>query len=289
MRKHTDWVPYTLIMPAIILLIILYGYPFFLTLIQSFQEVRLFGGESTWVGWGNFRKIFTDSSYVKSLSITLRYAIFTVFLKIVIGFIFAMLLNSDIYCKKFVRFLFLLPWAMPQIAVGIVWKWILDGKYGYLNYFLQQINVISSNISWLARPDITLYVVGIVDAWMGWPLVTMMFLSGLENIPTSLYEAARVDGAGYWSRFVNITLAQMKSIILVTLTLVTIWTFNSFNVLYVMTEGGPLRSTETLMMRVYNESFRNFNFGISSALSVLILIFLVLITFNYIRNILKEQ
>ena len=109
MRKHTDWVPYTLIMPAIILLIILYGYPFFLTLIQSLQEVRLFGGESTWVGWGNFKKIFTDSSYVKSLSITVRYAIFTVFLKIVIGFIFAMLLNSDIYCKKFVRFLFLLP------------------------------------------------------------------------------------------------------------------------------------------------------------------------------------
>ncbi len=205
------------------------------------------------------------------------------------GLFLALSINSDIYGRKIIRFLMLIPWALPQVAVAVVWQWIYNGNYGYLNYFLQQINLLQSNISWLADMDLTLYAVSFVDAWMGWPLVTMMILAGLEAIPESLYEASRLDGANQINQFFHITLPEIQPVLLITTTLVSIWTFNSFNVIYVLTQGGPLRQTETLMMRVYNESFQNFNFGLSSALSVLIILLLVLFTSIYISQLLKEE
>lgn len=289
MIKRQRWTPYALLFPALVLLLILYAYPFILTFIQSFQNVALFGGDSTWVGLDNYKFLLNDANFAKNLNVTLRYTVVTVLLKIVIGFAFALMLNGDLYFKKVLRFLLLIPWAIPQVAVSVVWKWIYDGNYGYLNYFLQQLGLLQDNISWLADPDVTFYAVSFVDAWMGWPLITLMFLSGLETIPKSLYEAAQVDGANRFNRFIHITLSEIRGVFLVVLTLVTIWTFNSFNVIYVLTQGGPLRSTETLMMRVYNESFQNFNFGVSSALTIIILVLLVLFTFFYVRNIIKDE
>ena len=119
--------------------------------------------------------------------------------------------------------------------------------------------------------------------------IFLLFLAGLEAIPKSLYEASRLDGANQINQFFHITLSEIGPVLLITTTLVSIWTFNSFNVIYVLTQGGPLRQTETLMMRVYNESFQNFNFGVSSALSVLIIILLILFTSLYISQLMKEE
>ena len=289
MLKRRSLFPYFLVFPAVAFLILLYAYPYLLTFIQSFQDVKLFGGKSSWVNFENYKFLLGDSNFIKNLKVTGKYTLITLILKIGLGFLFALLLNADIYGRKFIRFLFLLPWAMPQVAVAVVWKWIYDGKYGYLNQILSNLSLIEKNISWLADPEVTLFAVAVVDAWMGWPLITMMFLSGLEAIPDSLYEAAQMDGANSWSRFVHITLSEIRSIFLVVLTLVTIWTFNSFNVIYVLTQGGPLRSTENLMLRVYNESFQNFNFGVSSALTIIILLLLIILTSYYVYQMTKEE
>lgn len=289
MLKSKKFTPYLFLLPAWILLIILYAYPYGLTLLQSFQKVNLFGGENSWVHFDNYSYLLSDNNFFKNLNVTVKYSLVTISLKIIVGLLFALMLNADIYAKKFLRFLFLIPWAIPQVAVAVAWKWIYDGKYGYLNQLLTSWEWIPANISWLADPEKTLYAVSLVDAWMGWPLITMMFLSGLEAIPDSLYEAAALDGANRFYRFFHVTLSEMRNVFLIVLTLVTIWTFNSFNVIFVLTQGGPLRSTETLMMRVYNESFQNFNFGVSSALTVIILALLIGFTFYYVYHMIKEE
>lgn len=277
------------LLPAMILLTILYAYPMFLLLVQSFQKVELFGDQSKFVAFDNYIRLLKDKGIYHNLRITLLYSCVTIAIKMLGGLMIALLINSDIYGKKLARFIMLIPWAIPQVAVSIIWKWIYDTRYGYLNYFLDAVNWVQGNIAWLADKDVTLYAVSIVDAWMGWPLITMMILAGLEAIPKSLYEAGRLDGANTWKQFWHITLPELAPVLTITFTLVSIWTFNSFNVIFVMTQGGPLRSTETLMMRVYNEAFKKFDFGMSSALSVLIILFMLAFISLYIRQLTKED
>lgn len=229
------------LLPAMILLTILYAYPMFLLLVQSFQKVELFGDQSKFVAFDNYIRLLKDKGIYHNLRITLLYSFVTIAIKMLGGLMIALLINSDIYGKKLARFIMLIPWAIPQVAVSIIWKWIYDTRYGYLNYFLDAVNWVQGNIAWLADKDVTLYAVSIVDAWMGWPLITMMILAGLEAIPKSLYEAGRLDGANTWKQFWHITLPELAPVLTITFTLVSIWTFNSFNVIFVMTQGGPLR------------------------------------------------
>lgn len=289
MIKKNTWTPFWFLLPALILMTLLYAYPLFLTLVQSFQNVALFGGNNTFVGLDNYRTIFSNTSFIQNFKTTVHYATITILIKMLGGFFLALILNADIYGRKLWRFLMLVPWAIPQVAVSVIWSWIYDGHYGYLNYFMQMVGWLEQNISWLANPNVTLYAVAFVDAWMGFPLIAMMILAGLEAIPKELYEASSLDGANGLKQFFHITLPEVSGVLLITTTLVSIWTFNSFNVIYVLTQGGPLRTTETLMMRIYNESFQSFNFGLSSALSVVVILLLVLFTSLYIRQLLKED
>lgn len=286
MRTKKVWL---YLAPSILLLVLLYGYPILLTLFQSFHNVSLFGSDSVFIGLDNYRRLFRDPQIFNNLKITSHYTIVTVGLKLIGGLVFALLLNQDIYFKKFWRFLFLFPWAVPQVAVAVLWRWIYDGNYGYLNYLLLNLNLINEEISWLADTDFALYMVSLVDAWMGWPLITLIFLAGLEAIPNSLYEAAKIDGATRFQNFIHITLPSIRPLALIITILTTIWTFNSFNVIYVLTQGGPLRTTETLVMRIYIESFSNFDFGYSAAITTLIIVLLTIVTLQYVRMIFKED
>lgn len=273
--------PYALISPVLIFIIIVYGYPLLLTFKYSFQEVSIIGNNNIVVGFKNYKRILTDPQFYNTLIITLKWTILTVFLKLGFGFLMAILLNGKIYFKKIYRFLVLIPWAIPQVVVAILWAWILDGQFGYLNYYLQKFGYSGEAIRWLSDPNLALLSTSVVDAWIGIPLVTMIFLSGLSSIPDSLYEAAEVDGANAIQRFIYITLPSMKTVLLIALTLTTIWTFNSFNVIYVLTGGGPMGGTETMMIRIYKEAFGKYNLGMSSALSIVVFIILTLLSIFY--------
>ena len=181
--------PYMLITPILLFMIIVYGYPLLLTFKYSFQEVSLIGNKSTFIGLENYKTILTNSKFYNTLILTLRWTFLTVTLKIGIGFIVAVLLNGRIYFRKIYRFLILIPWAIPQVVVSILWSWILDGRYGYLNYYLQKLGIMKEAIYWLSEPKLAFLSTAVVDAWIGIPLVTMIFLSGLSSIPESLYPA----------------------------------------------------------------------------------------------------
>ena len=204
-----------------------------MTLGYSFQAVSLIGKDSKFIGFDNFVKMLTNETYYTTLSLTARWTVLTVALKIGIGFFMAILLNKEIYLKKFLRFLILIPWAIPQVVVAIVWSWILDGHYGYLNYYLQALGITEAAVRWLSDPTLAFISTAAVDAWIGIPLITMIFISGLGSIPDSLYEAAKVDGASPFQRFLHITLPGIKKVLLIALTLTTIWTFNAFNTIFV--------------------------------------------------------
>ena len=280
---------YGLIMPVIIFMIIVYGYPLLLTFKYSFQEVSLIGSENTFVGFRNYIRVLTDEKFYNTLILTFKWAVLTIVIKIVIGFIMALLLNAELYFKKALRFLVLIPWAIPQVVVAILWTWILDGQYGYLNYYLQKFGFVEEVIRWLSDPNLALISTSIVDAWIGIPLITMIFLSGLSSIPDSLYEAAMVDGANLFQRFRYITLPAMKKVFLIALTLTTIWTFNSFNVIYVLTGGGPMDATETMMIKIYHEAFGKYNLGMSSTLSIIVFIILTILSILYWKQINRDE
>ena len=287
--KKSKMLPYLLLLPCFLVVIILYGYPILLTFINSFNKVNLLTGSSDFIGLANYKSIFNDPQFYKSLSVTVKYTVITVFLKIFLGFLLAYLLSSNIFAKKQFRFLVLIPWAIPQVAVSTLWKWILDGRYGYINYFFMKLGITKSPILFLSDPNIALYCAAFVDAWLGISFVSMMFLAALEQIPTSLYEAAEIDGANKTRQFFDITLPGIRQTFVTILILVTIWTFNSFNVIYVLTQGGPMRSTETLIIKIYQEAFSRFNIGASSALTMIVVVILSLMTFIYSRSILNEK
>ena len=287
--KKSKMLPYLLLLPCFLVVIILYGYPMVLTFINSFNRVNLLTGSSDFIGLANYKSIFNDPQFYKSLSVTVKYTVITVFLKIFLGFLLAYLLSSNIFAKKQFRFLVLIPWAIPQVAVSTLWKWILDGRYGYINYFFMKLGITKSPILFLSDPNIAIYCAAFVDAWLGISFVSMMFLAALEQIPTSLYEASEIDGANKTRQFFDITLPGIRQTFVTILILVTIWTFNSFNVIYVLTQGGPMRSTETLIIKIYQEAFSRFNIGASSALTMIVVVILSLMTFIYSRRLLNEK
>lgn len=284
-----ELIPYVLIAPVLIFMIIVYGYPLLLTFKYSFQEVSLIGSENAFVGLRNYIMVLTDIDFYNTLILTFKWTILTMVLKILIGFIMALFLNGELYFKNILRFLILIPWAIPQIVVAILWSWILNGQYGYLNYYLQKFGFIEEIIKWLSDPKLAFISTSVVDAWIGIPLIAMIFLSGLNSIQNSLYEAAKVDGANIFKRFIYITLPSMKKVILITLTLTTIWTFNAFNVIYVLTGGGPMDATETMMIKIYHEAFGKYNLGVSSTLSVTVFIILTILSILYWNQINKDE
>ena len=281
--------PYGLIAPVLVFMIIVYGYPLLLTFKYSFQEVSLIGNENVFVGFRNYIRVLTDPKFYNTLVLTFKWAALTIALKIGIGFIMALLLNGELYFKKVLRFLTLIPWAIPQIVVAILWSWILDGQYGYLNYYFQKFGFTDDIIRWLSNPKLAFISTSVVDAWVGIPLITMIFLSGLSSIPESLYEAAKVDGANVFQRFIYITLPTMKKVLVIAITLTSIWTFNAFNIIYVLTGGGPMDGTETMMIRIYHEAFGKYNLGMSSTLSVTVFMILIILSILYWKQINKDE
>ena len=269
--------PYILLLPLFVVVALLFGYPIYRIISGSFFKIAIINGEMDFVGLENFKKVFSAKFFLPTLSLTFRYAIVTVFLKLSLGFVMALFMNSDMYFSKFLKFMSLLPWAMQQVAVAV------------MKFYLKKLGLMHENISFLSNPGMAFFAASFVDTWLGLPMVSMIFMAGLSNINPSLYESAKIDGAGVIRRFIHITCPCIKRVFLVTLTLVSIWTFNSFNVIFVLTGGGPMRSTETLMLKIYEQAFSKFNLGAAYALSSVVVVILFIFTMLYYKLEVEED
>jgi ABC-type sugar transport system permease subunit len=179
----------------------------------------------------------------------------------------------------------MLPWLLPEVVVALIWKWLFNPTYGLINYILNSIGIIDSDVSWFDSSASALAGVIFVAIWKGYPIVMIMMLAGMKNIPQERYEAAAVDGASRLQQFRHITLPGLRPIFLVTLILETAWWFKHFTIIWLMTSGGPAGATKVVSIDIYQQAFANFNFGLAAAESVIILSILLAASYIYSRAI----
>ena len=172
---------------------------------------------------------------------------------------------------------------MPGVIAGMVWRLIYDPQLGLLNHYLRTLGILAQPLTWLSNPKTALYAVIFTAIWKGFPFSTLMYLAGLQIVPQELYEAADIDGAGEWTKFRNVTVPTMRTIIITTLLLTFIWTFNYFELVYVMTGGGPGEKSHIFPTYVYDLAFKRFRFGVASQFAVLDFLFLLIFSLFYLR------
>jgi len=263
MRK--EWSAYAMLTPSIILMgvftLFAAGFAFYL----SFHQWDVLNPAKPYVGLQNYRELKSDAYFRQAVKNTAYYTVGTVPLSVVLGLLIALLLNRQIRGRALFRTLFYLPVVTPLIVSGLIWKWVLDGDFGLLNYYIGKIGI--SPQLWLSNPSLAMPSVIMVSVWATVGFTMLVYLAGLQAIPQEYYEAAAVDGAGGWKQFRHITLPLLApSTFFVTVYLI-ISSFQVFDQIFVMTDGGPLRATTTVVYYIWQAGFQQFTMGYASAMA----------------------
>jgi multiple sugar transport system permease protein len=281
MRKST---PYLLLVPALLFTAFILVYPLLQNLINSFRNVSLITGTGEWTGIHNYRQIFDDHLFWLSFRNTAIYAAAGTALALLIGFGLALLLNLKIgKITSIASFLYTLPWVISPVVAGFAWKWLLNDNFGIVNYWLVSAGILKQGIPWLGDPRTALLCVIVARVWQFYPFAMVMFLAGLQTIPQEQYEAASVDGASAFRKLFHITIPNLKSVTSVLLLLGVIWSFNDFNMVFVMTRGGPINASMVLPVLVREFSFVHFDLGKGSALSMVTFLLLISLSLVYLK------
>ncbi|MDW5504347.1 sugar ABC transporter permease [Pseudomonas lundensis] len=287
-ERRQAWV---LLAPMLLMMLLLTAWPLGRTLWLSFTDAALVGDGVTpaWVGADNFIYALTDPDFQAALWRTLYFTVVSVAFEGVIGVLVALLLNQKFHGRNFLRVLVILPWALPTIVNATMWRLNFNPDYGSINALLTQLGVIDHYRSWLGDPASALNAVMLADIWKNYPLITLLTLAALQSIPEDLYEAARLDGASAWRRFRAITLPAILAPLAVALVLRTIDAFKVFDIIYVMTRGGPMDSTKTLSFFVYQESFSYLRAGSGAAYAVLMTLLCGLLIALYMLMLFRQR
>jgi len=284
--KHETLTGYFLISPALFLLMVLLAYPFFLAVSISLTD-RVLGAPGTFVGADNFIKLLRDPIFRETAQNSFIYTISTVSLKLALGVILAMLLNQEFRFRNMVRGLILLPWIVPTSLSVLTWLWMFDSLFSVINYILLGLGVISRKISWLGDPFWAMVSVIIVNTWRGLPFFAISILAGLMTIPRELYEAAEVDGAWWFRKFWHITLPLLQPVIAVIVLFSTIWTFADFQIVYILTHGGPINATQIFSTMAYDVAMVAGRIGEGATISLFlfpILLVVIIFMMRYLRR-----
>ena len=269
-----------LIAPAMIFIAVIVAWPLIETFRLSFTDARL-GGE-TYVGLENYQDLADSRKFRQTISRTFYWMFLSVSLKLILGLIGATLLNAAVPGRGLFRVLIMPPWVIP-IAIGMIgWLWLYNGAFGLLSGALQYIDVVDKSFEFLAYKRSAFYTAVVADVWVGTPMVSLFFLAAMQGVSRDLYEAAWVDGASRWYRFRRITIPQIMPVIVSMALLSAIWTFNSFEVIWILTEGGPRSASTTLIVDTYKTAIANFKFGEGAARAVIIVILLAIFSLIYL-------
>jgi multiple sugar transport system permease protein len=278
-----------LLIPALVPIVVLSLLPLARGIYLGFTDAHAgFHISTHWVGLANFHRLIHDSLFVNSFKIGFIWAISVTLVQFVLALGLALLLNTHLRGRWIARSLALVPWAMPPVVVGIMWTLFYQPQAGLLNEALRRGHLPGQDINWLADFKWALPAVILVGVWAGMPQTTVALLAGLQGIAGELHEAAAVDGATTWRRFVHITLPQLRPVILAITSIDFIWNFNSFGLVYVLTQGGPGTSTQLPMLFAYNAAFKYGEFGYASALGDAMVVVIAVVLSVYMFGRLKE-
>jgi ABC-type sugar transport system permease subunit len=262
--------PYLWILPALLIYFVFKLAPMIAGLYLSL--LRWDGIEpAQFVGLQNFQRMLNDDIITLALLNNVRYAAGTVVGKIILSLFLALILNQALRGRSIYRTVLFMPVVMSFVVVGILWTWLYSSQFGLINSLLRSLNLDFLILDWLGSPSVALWSLIVVDIWKWYGFHMVIFLAGLQTIPTELYEAARIDGATRWRQFLHITLPLLQPVMLVNVTLSLMGAFNVFDIPYVMTEGGPANSTTVMALHIYIRGFKFYRFGYSAALSYLLL------------------
>ncbi|CAD5141765.1 ABC transporter permease [Microbacterium sp. Nx66] len=268
--------------PGLALLAAVVVYPLITALITAFYKQSLVEPGREFVGFQNIVDVLTGE-FFPLLTQTLVFTLGTTIAPFVIGFGLALALNTRIRGAKVLRGLMLIPWLIPGVVVSFLWMWIFNANYGVLNAALETVGLIDSPQAWLANPTTAMIAVIVAKTWQSFPWMMVMLLAGLQTVPIELHEAAEIDGAGTVRRFFSITVPQMSGIIGLVILLEFIWNFQHFDIIYVLTGGGPAGSTQTFATAVYETAFDGFDLGHAGAIGLLWMILLMALVVVYVR------
>ncbi|MCC6518970.1 MAG: sugar ABC transporter permease [Tabrizicola sp.] len=271
---------WALIAPALLFIAVIVVWPLAETIRLSFTDATL-GGEN-WVGTQNYAALFADPKFWQVVGRTFYWMVLAVSLKLIVGLIGASLLNAAIPGKALFRVLVMPPWVIP-VAIGVIgWKWMYNGYFGLISGLLQEFGLVQDRVALLATKTSAFYSAIVTDVWVGTPMVTLFFLAAMQGVSKDLYEAAWVDGAGRWYRFRRITIPQIMPVIVSMALLSAIWTFNSFEIIWILTEGGPRGATTTLIIDTYKVAISAQRFGEGAARAVVIVVLLASFSLFYL-------
>ncbi len=258
-----------LLLPLLIVLLTVIGWPLLDTFWLSFTDARLGGQTGNFIGFDNYLHAFRAPAFRRALFVTVAFTVCTVGAEMLIGLGVGLLLDMDLWGRKFLRGLLIVPWALPTVVNAMCWRVIYNPDFGALDAFLKQIGAIDEYKSWLGDPNTALIAVGVADVWKTFSLVALITLAGLQAVPRELREAAAIDGAGPFARFRAVTLPVILPPLTIACVLRTIEAFKVFDIIWVMTHGGPLDSTKSLSILVYQEAFSFRHAGYGAALAML--------------------
>ena len=268
-----------LVAPAVLFILVIIAWPLVETFRLSFTDANL-GGE-TYVGFENYAELLDKQKFHDTIIRTFYWMGLSVALKLVLGLIGATLLNAAIPGKGLFRVLVMPPWVIP-VAIGCIgWLWLYNGYFGIISGVAQRIGLIDGPVEFLAHKTSAFYSAVVTDVWVGTPMVTLFLLAAMQGVSRDLYEAAWVDGASRWYRFRRITIPQIMPVIVSMALLSAIWTFNSFEIIWILTQGGPRGGTTTLIIDTYKTAIGNYKFGEGAARAVVIVVLLAIFSTAY--------
>ncbi len=261
-------------------------FPILYSLYLSFFQIKLTRPNRTpFVWFQNYTDLFTNELFWTSVRRTVVFSIVSVVAIAMIALLVSLLLNQNFRGRRVLSTILLVPWAIPYVANALMWKWIYDSGYGALNGLLYQLGFIEDYVIWLGDQDKTLLLIANAFVWKEVPLATILLLVTLKSIPADLYQAARVDGASVWQRFVHITLPSMKPGFMLVMIYETMMAIRHFDLFFILTEGGPGHASHVLSWHIYVETFRNLSFGSGAAMSYVLALVTFALSYLFIRTL----
>lgn len=286
-RARKRLLPFMYLSPTLILLTVLSLIPIATVFYYSLMDNVIITGEApSFVGLSNYLEVLSSSDFLQALLNTLLFALFSVAAHFVLGLLFALLLNTELVnpvIKAIFRIVYILPWVFTASIIAILWRLLLNPN-GVVNYLLTGIGLAGGQIEWLSSRELALPTVTFINVWSGYPFYMVSFLAGLQGVPTSLYEAARIDGASGPQLFRFITLPQLRPIIISLAMLDFIWTTHQFTLIWMTTGGGPIRASEVLSTFTYKTAFSAYEFSQASTIAVVILAISTVVGVFYVRS-----
>ena len=288
-KMNIDKINLVFVLPAMLIVFLLLVYPIFSSIYFSFTSKNLIRPYYKWIWFDNFKFVLTNPEFYRAFLNSIKWTILSITGQLLVGFIAAISLNKIPKFSGFYRTLLIIPWAFPAIVIAFSWKWILNDVYGFIPNLLTQLHITKENINFLADPKTAFWIVLFINIWFGAPLFMVNILAALKTIPREQYEAAIVDGASSFQVFRYITIRHIRGVIGLLVVLRTIWVFNNFDLLYLLTGGGPSDLTTTLPIYAYKTGWNLKRLGTASAVTILLLLFLMAVCFGYFKLLNKWE